>query len=111
MLSARVLNHLPSRVRNRVEGYVDALSVLLEVNDPRVLSSIGPAAVRGTILRRGKQGHPTEMPARHSAYFDWTYPHDFPEMQELYERAKRAQWNGNDLPWETSVDPFDPNRP
>ncbi|MCC6874354.1 MAG: ferritin-like domain-containing protein [Sandaracinaceae bacterium] len=98
-------------MRNQVEGYVDALSTLFEVRDPRVLSSIGPSAVRGTILKRGKQGVPTEIPARHRAYFDWTYPHDFPEMAELYDRAKRGQWNGDDLPWGTSVDPFDPQVP
>ncbi|MCZ7677715.1 MAG: hypothetical protein M5U28_02630 [Sandaracinaceae bacterium] len=64
-----------------------------------------------TILKRGKQGIPTEIPASHRAYFDWTYPNDFPEMAELYARAKRGQWNGDDLPWETSVDPLDPTRP
>src|SRR5262245_61773708 len=111
MLSERMLQTLPSTVRNRVEGYVDALSTLLEVRDPRVLSAIGPAAVRGTILKRGKQGVPTQIPARHHAHFDWTYPHDFPEMAELYDRAKRGQWNGDDLPWQTSVDPYDPNTP
>ncbi|MBX3268965.1 MAG: ferritin-like domain-containing protein [Sandaracinaceae bacterium] len=111
MISERVVQLLPSRVRSQVEGYADALSTLLEVRDPRVLSSIGPSALRGTVLKRGKQGVPTTMPASHRAYFDWTYPHDFPEMKELYDRAKRGQWDGDALPWHTSVDPFDPNVP
>ena len=111
LLTERAINLLPPRVRTQVEGYADALSVLLEVRDPRVLSSIGPSAVRGTLLKRGKQNSPTLMPASHAAYFDWSYPHDFPEMAELYERAKRGQWNGDDLPWHTDVDPFDPERP
>ena len=51
------------------------------------------------------------MPASHHAHFDWSYPHDFPDMAELYDRAKRAQWNGDDLPWDISVDPLDPEVP
>ena len=107
----RIEKILPTRLRQRVEEWADAASPLFEVKDTRVLSSIGPSALRGAILKRGKQGRPSEMPATHSAYFDWTYPHDFPAMEELYERAKRGQWNGADLPWQTAVDPFDPNVP
>ena len=41
-----------------------------------------------------------------SAFFDWTYPSDQPEMQDLYRRAKLGQWNGDTyLPWHTDVDP------
>ncbi|MCA9604853.1 MAG: hypothetical protein KC619_04640, partial [Myxococcales bacterium] len=109
MISERVIHLLPPRVRSQVEEYADALSTLFEVRDPRVLTSIGPSAIRGTLLKRGKQGVPTTMPASHRAYFDWSYPHDFPEMKELYDRAKRGQWDGDDLPWHTNVDPYDPN--
>ena len=66
----RVWNVLPGKVQNQLESYVDAASTLLEVRDPRVLSSIAPSAIRGSILRRGKQGVPTLMHATHSAYFD-----------------------------------------
>ncbi len=111
VIKETLLEKVPPRVRSQLEGYADSLSTLFEVRDPRVLSSIGPSAVRGTILKRGKQGVPTEMPASHRAYFDWSYPHDFPEMAELYDRAKRGQWNGDDLPWDTHVDPLDPERP
>jgi len=105
MIDARVLGLLPTKVKNQLEAYADAASTLFEVHDPRVLGAIGPSAVRGTILKRGKQGVPTEIPASHRAYFDWTYPADYPDMQELYRRAKRGQWNGEDLPWHISVDP------
>jgi hypothetical protein len=55
---------------------------------------------------------PTLIPATHAAYFDWTYPSDHPEMQELYRRAKENQWDGATyLDWTTSVDPEDPNVP
>ena len=110
-LTHRLANILPRQVKNQVEAYADAASTLLEVRDPRVLSAIGPSAVRGTILKRGKQGVPTIIPGTHRAYFDWTYPSDHPEMAELYARAKQGQWNGDDLAWSTSVDPLDPERP
>jgi hypothetical protein len=111
VLSKSLYEKMPMKVRSQLEGYADAISTLLEVRDPRVLTSIGPSAVRGTILKRGKQGVPTEVPAHHRAYFDWSYPHDFPAMAELYDRAKRAQWNGDDLPWHIDVDPLNPEVP
>jgi hypothetical protein len=101
----RVMGILPPKLKDQLEAYIDAASPLLEVHNPRVLSSIGPSAIRGSILKRGKQGVPTEIPARHRVWFDWTYPTDHPEMAELYRRAKRGQWNGEDLPWDISVDP------
>jgi len=41
------------------------------------------------------------------AVFTWNYEKgERPALDKLYEKAKRAQWNGNtDLPWETEVDP------
>src|SRR5262249_44053623 len=41
-------------------------------------------------------------------WFDWNYPHDHAEMKGLYDRAKRGQWQAEQLPWHTSVDPLDP---
>ncbi|PIX74591.1 MAG: hypothetical protein COZ38_09935, partial [Rhodocyclales bacterium CG_4_10_14_3_um_filter_68_10] len=75
-----------------------------EIRDPRVARSLGPSALRGLVFKRGKQGVPTLTDAHHRAYFDWTYPGDQPEMAELYARAKRAQWDGDDLPWHLDVD-------
>lgn len=111
VLKESLLEKVPPKVRSQLESYADAVSTLLEVRDPRVLASIGPSAIRGTILKREKQGVPTEMPASHRTYFDWSYPQDFPEMAELYERAKLGQWNGSDLPWHISVDPLNPEVP
>ncbi|MBX3261861.1 MAG: ferritin-like domain-containing protein [Labilithrix sp.] len=99
-------------MRGRLEGWLEALDILLEVRDPRVLRSLGPSGVKGLILRRAKQGVPTKTRARHEAHFDWTYPADNPEMRKLYERAKKGQWNSDStLAWSTSVDPYDPARP
>jgi hypothetical protein len=37
--------------------------------------------------------------------FTWNYEQSRPGLTKLYEKAKRAQWNANDLPWDTPVDP------
>ena len=108
----KLLNILPNNVRHRVEPYFDAAEVLTAVKDPRVMASLGPAGVRGLLLQRGKQGVPTLIQAHHEAFFDWTYPSDQPEMQDLYRRAKLGQWNGDTyLPWHTDVDPENPEVP
>jgi hypothetical protein len=109
---AAVLGALPPRVRDTLDRYVEVVDLLRELRDPAVARSLGPAGLRGLLLRRGKQGTPTTFPASHQAYFDWTYPADQPEMRVLYERAKRGQWDGATLlPWETSVDPMNPEVP
>ena len=50
-----------------------------------------------------------ELHAVHSVYdtiFTWDYEKGArPKLDKLYEKAKKAQWNGQtDLPWETEVD-------
>lgn len=108
----RLQRLLPEKVRNRLDPYFEAVGLLAEMRDPKVMASLGPAGVRGLVLKRGKQGVPTKMPAHHQAHFDWTYPADHPEMRELYRRAKQGQWDGETyLPWDTQVDPLDPERP
>lgn len=105
----RLMRVLPTRVRSQLEAWGEAISTFSEVRDPRVLAALGPSGVRGLLLQRGKQGVPTKIQAAHKAYFDWNYPHDHPEMAELYRRAKRGQWDGETaLPWDTQVDPMNP---
>lgn len=107
-----LLKLLPARVQSQLGAYLDAFDVFREIRDPRVLRALGPAGVRGLLLQRGKQGVPTKMQARHQAHFDWTYPEDNPEMRALYQRAKAGQWDSDlILPWDTSVDPLDPEVP
>jgi hypothetical protein len=97
---------------NRLDAAAETAGLFTSLRNPRVLLALGPAALRGLVLHRGKQGRPTEVRARHAARFDWTYPDDHPEMRALYERAKQSQWNGaTDLPWETPVDALDPAVP
>ena len=108
----RVTRLLPARVRDRLDEYLEALSVFFEVRDPKVLSALGPSGIRGLLLKRGKQGVPTMMPASHRAHFDWQYPDDQPEMRALFVRAKHGQWESDStLPWHLSVDPENPEVP
>lgn len=110
-LSERLCNLLPKRMRSQVDSYFEALDVFMQVRDPKVLRALGPSGLRGLLLRRGKQGVPTHLRASHNAHFDWNYPADQPQMADLYRRAKLGQWDGDDLPWEISVDPLNPEVP
>ncbi len=105
-----IVASLPHPVRSRLEAWVDNLNVLLAVHNPTVLTRMAPAAVRGLILRRGRQ--PTSLRAHHRTFLDFDYPDGLPGLSALYEKAKRLQWNGDtDLPWATSVDPMNPELP
>jgi hypothetical protein len=42
--------------------------------------------------------------ANADAIFTWDYERSRPALGKLYEKAKRSQWNANDLPWEIEVD-------
>ncbi len=101
---------MPPVVKQRLSQWAESVSVIGEIRDPRVLASLLPSAVRGLFLKRGKQGVPTAMPATHDAWFDWSYPSDDPALAELYKRAKRHQWDGEDLPWHIDVDLENPDK-
>ena len=107
----QLIGRLPPRVQSQLDTWRETAEVFAQIRDPRVLLSLGPSGVRGLLLKRGKQGVPTRVPAHHHAHFDWTYPHDHPEMEDLYVRAKRGQWDGDDLPWGIDVDPMNPEAP
>ena len=109
--SARLTNLLPNKMRSQVDSYFEALSVFMEIRDPKVLRSLAPSGVRGMLLHRGRQPQPTKVQCNYVAHFDWTYPADQPEMAELYRRAKQGQWDSDGLPWEIDVDPFNYERP
>jgi len=104
----KLLQILPPKVQSTVDQWFEAYDVMREMKDPKVMRALGPSGVRGLLLKRGKQGVPTHMPAHHTAHFDWDYPADQPEMADLYRRAKLGQWNGDSLPWHIDVDPLNP---
>lgn len=108
----RVTRSLPLQVRRQLEAWVDNVNTVLSVENPMVMTRMAPSAVRGLFLRAGRSGEPTALRSSHRARMDFQYPSDYPEMRALYEKAKRLQWNGaTDLPWETDVDPMNPEVP
>lgn len=101
------LKALPPKVSSQLDAFWEAIVTMGEMRDPGVVRALLPSGVRGLLLKRGKQGEPTHMPAAHVAHFDWRYESDQPEMADLYDRAKAGQWDGErDLPWHLSVDPL-----
>lgn len=79
--------------------------------NPRVFLDLAGPAVRGLILKAGRQGGTSQMPAHHRAHFDWRYERTKPEMARLYETAKTSQWNATtDIDWSIQVDPYDESR-
>ena len=106
-----ITSRMNPKIRSQLEEYSEAIEVFSHIRDPKVLKALGPSGVRGLVLKRGKQGVPTKIQASHKAHFDWSYPHDNSEMAELYRRAKKGQWDGDDLAWSTSVDPLNPEVP
>lgn len=78
----------------------------------RVLATLLGPAYRGLIRKLAKGADGTEMPLDHSAFFDWRYTREFPEITRLYEAAKSSQWNATvDIDWSRPVDPFDTVHP
>ncbi len=106
-----ITSRMNPKIRSQLEEYSEAIEIFSHIRDPKVLKALGPSGVRGLVLKRGKQGVPTKIQASHKAHFDWSYPHDNSEMAELYRRAKKGQWDGDDLAWSTSVDPLNPEIP
>jgi hypothetical protein len=108
----RLTQFLPLAMRRRVEPVLDAISMMREAHNPNTLATMVPSTFRGFVLREGRADRPTHMVSAHSAYFDWTYKSDFPEMRELYRRAKQNQWDQEVvLDWSIDVDPMNPEVP
>jgi hypothetical protein len=108
----RIMGFLPPRLRNQLDSFREMLGLLREIENPRVLLALGPSGLRGLLLKRGKQGVPSEFSAHHRAFFDWSYPADHADMAKLYQRAKQGQWDAATyLPWDIDVDPLNPEAP
>lgn len=107
MLAQTAYNALPGKVRGKLDSLLDGIEIARHVKNPRVLAGLAPSAARGFLEQRGRSEGIISMKSGHSATFDFSYRHDFPEMYELYRRAKENQWNGEtDLDWSTDVDPY-----
>jgi len=72
--------------------------------NPKVALELMPSAVAGYVFNGGK-GDTLKIASGHAVLYDWTYRNEGnPEFKKLYRRAYSAQWNAEDLPWTTSVD-------
>ena len=112
MLSDRALELMPLRARRQVEDVFDAVRIASQAKSPKVLVGMLPSVGRGFLWKQGKQGEPVEIPARHTAHFDFRYRGDYPEMYDLYRRAVQQQWDAEEqLDWSTDVDPRNPEKP
>jgi hypothetical protein len=78
---------------------------------PQVLKALAGPAFRGLLLQRAKNEPYTDMPAAHSAQFNWDYESDRQELRRLYDVAKASQWNADEaVDWSIEVDPYDPGK-
>jgi hypothetical protein len=99
-------------MRRRVEPLLEVMSVMREVKNPSVLAAMTPSVGRGFVLREGRTPGLVEMYSGHATTFDFSYRSDFPEMRELYRRAKQNQWDAEvAVDWSIDVDPLNPEVP
>ncbi len=93
---------------DRVADLVSLVGRMARGSHPRVLLDLVRPALRGFLLGRGR-GETAEVEVAHSTRFRWRFQGDQPELQRLYQAAKRDQWDGDTrLDWGRSVDPLDP---
>jgi hypothetical protein len=91
----------------RLLGHTPLLRDASAARNVRVLLRLLGPAFRGLIQRRGQDEDSTDLQPGGTAFFDWRYRREHPEMSSLYEAAKASQWNGSaDLDWDQEVDPF-----
>lgn len=103
---------LPTKMQRRVEPLLEAVGLLGQVNNVNTVGSFLPSLFRGFVLRQGRNQQETSIHASYPVHFDWEYRSEFPEMKELYQRAKQNQWDSDfALDWSTSVDPLNPEVP
>src|ERR1044071_4770317 len=109
--SPKMMKGLPLKAQNTIYQTFDNIKMLTSVGNLKVGMSMAPSAVRGLFRGRGREDS-ASMKGSHNAFFDLAYNSEFPEMYELYRRAVANQWNGDrDLPWDTDIDPYNPERP
>lgn len=81
------------------------------MRNPKVAKDLFPSALSGFILNEGKNDT-LQVQSHHKVFYDWKYKNDGnAEFLNLYKKAKKGQWDSDDLPWNTDVDPFNPEKP
>ena len=79
----------------------------------KVITSLMRPAVRGYVLRKGKQvDGRTDVDTNSPAHFDWRYRRDREDLAKLYRLAKQSQWDSDTtLDWSTDVQIGNPANP
>lgn len=72
----------------------------------KVAFDLFPSAFSGFLMQDGRKPS-IDIKSNHGIHYDWTYK-DFgnPEFINLYKKAKKGQWDSDDLSWNTNVDPM-----
>ncbi len=86
------------------------MTTILDITDMasrnvKVAWDLFPSAFSGYLMHDGKRPE-IDIKSNHGIHYDWTYSNfGNPEFQKLYVKAKKGQWDADDLAWDTSVDP------
>lgn len=100
-----------SRLSHLTAAISPSLGPVGRSRNARVFLDLAGPAVRGLLLKRGKQGDSTTVNSKNRSQFDWAYDREHGEMARLYEAAKRSQWNATtDIDWSIDVDPYDESK-
>jgi hypothetical protein len=86
------------------------MTTILDITDMasrnvKVAWDLFPSAFSGYLMHDGNKPE-IDIKSNHGIHYDWKY-NNFgnPEFQKLYIKAKKGQWDADDLSWNTSVDP------
>lgn len=86
------------------------MATILDITDMasrnvKVAWDLFPSAFSGYLMQEGRRDQ-IDIKSQHGIHYDWKYSNfGNPEFQKLYTKAKKGQWDADDLAWDTSVDP------
>ncbi len=86
------------------------MATILDITDMasrnvKVAWDLFPSAFSGYLMQEGRRPE-IDIKSNHGIHYDWKYSNfGNPEFQKLYVKAKKGQWDADDLAWDTSVDP------
>ena len=86
------------------------MTTILDITDMasrnvKVAWDLFPSAFSGYLMQEGKRPQ-IDIKSNHGIHYNWKYDnYGNPEFQKLYLKAKKGQWDADDLAWNTSVDP------
>ncbi|MCB1178480.1 MAG: hypothetical protein KDK36_12920, partial [Leptospiraceae bacterium] len=71
----------------------------------KVAVDLLPSAISGFLMQEGKREF-SNIHSNHAIHYNWKYDKfGNEEFINLYKKAKKGQWDSDDLQWDTQVDP------